>query len=132
MKNSATVMVEISYGELFDKISILEIKLANVTDDTRRANVMRELTMLTAVRDSVLKTGPDLADINRQLREVNQRLWKIEDDLRALEQEKTFDRHFIELARSVYKTNDARAALKRQINELLGSALIEEKIYGPK
>ncbi len=129
MEYSATITVEISYGELFDKISILEIKLVNVSNADQRANIERELTVLTEARDRSFKGGPDIREIEGQLHEINLRLWSIENDLRACERQKNFDRDFIERARLVYKINDERAALKRKINDLLGSKLVEEKIY---
>jgi hypothetical protein len=118
----------VSWGELFDKISILEIKSERITADPARANVLRELEALKAAA-AVASRRPFLALLRRALREVNLALWEIEDEIRTKEASQAFDERFIALARSVYQTNDRRAEIKRRINELLGSALIEEKHY---
>jgi len=127
------IAVPISPGELIDKITILEIKSERLTDSDRRANVRRELDLLRATRDAALTpTSPAasaLADLARELRAVNEALWAIEDDIRDCEREGDFGATFIALARAVYRTNDKRAAIKRQINDLLGSRLVEEKSY---
>lgn len=124
-----SIRIPISYGELIDKITILEIKYARIDDPAKRANVERELAVLT---DSWLNAGVDPATIEHtraELKTVNERLWDIEDAIREKEAAKTFDESFLELARSVYQTNDKRAALKRVINDALGSDLVEEKSY---
>jgi hypothetical protein len=121
-----TPVVPVSWGELIDKITILEIKAARIADADKRANVARELAALTAVRGPL---SDSLADLTHELRQVNEALWTIEDDIRECEMRGDFGPRFIELARSVYKRNDRRAALKRRINELLGSELVEEKSY---
>ena len=120
-------MIEIpaSIGEVFDKITILEIKQENIIDSTKLANVSKELSLL---RDRVKDIHVDSLLLN-QLREVNQQLWHIEDHIRVLENNQNFGKEFIELARSVYITNDQRASLKKQINLMAGSELIEEKSY---
>tara|TARA_R110001592_G_scaffold211259_1_gene463060 strand:+ start:512 stop:973 length:462 start_codon:yes stop_codon:yes gene_type:complete len=128
---SMSIQIPISYGELIDKITILEIKFARIDDPGKRANVERELTVLN---DAWHHAGVDAARIapaRRQLKAINERLWDIEDAIRDKEAAKTFDDAFTELARSVYQTNDERAAVKRIINEQLGSDLIEEKSYQP-
>jgi hypothetical protein len=119
----------ISVGELFDKLSILELKAAAITDPARRANVERERKALDAVRRREVVPAPALDRLYDELRAVNRRLWGIEDALRAHEREGRFDDAFIALARSVYRENDRRAALKRRINKLTGSEIIEEKHY---
>ena len=124
------LLVPISVGELFDKISILEIKAEEIADPAKRANVMHELGALDAVRGREVAAGPELEVLYAELRAVNRRLWRIEDDLRAIERTGLFDERFIELARSVYRNNDERAAVKRRINELTGSEIVEEKSYG--
>jgi hypothetical protein len=124
-----TVQVPVSVGELLDKISILEIKLERIADPGKRANVANELTALTEVRDASLTITAPMQAACDSLREVNEALWEIEDAIRDKERERQFDQQFIELARSVYRTNDRRAALKRELNALTGSALIEEKSY---
>lgn len=123
------IQVPVSVGELLDKISILEIKHARIGDGDKRENVARELNALREVRDRSVPTSPAVATLCARLREVNEALWEIEDDIRAQEREQRFDSEFIHLARSVYRTNDQRAALKRELNELTGSALVEEKSY---
>lgn len=124
------LLAPVSWGELIDKIAILEIKSERIADPAKRANVMRELTALAAVRDAALPKPPaGLAEIVRDLKAVNEKLWAIEDDIRECEKRRDFSAAFIELARSVYAANDRRAALKRRINDLLGSELVEEKSY---
>jgi hypothetical protein len=124
-----SVSVEISYGELIDKITILEIKERQVAEPARRRNVMQELTLLKDRRLASLPEDPRLDELQAALREVNQRLWEIEDRLREKERDKAFDPEFIELARSVYRTNDVRSRIKRQINEMFASGVVEEKLY---
>ena len=125
------VKVEISPGELIDRITILEIKAARIADEAKRANVRVELGELTAARQGAVAASARLAALTGELKEVNEALWDIEDEIRALEAAMDFGPAFIELARAVYKTNDRRSAIKRKINELLGSRLIDEKSYTP-
>ena len=125
------VKVEISPGELIDRITILEIKAARIGDETKRANIGVELRELTAARRAAVPASARLTALTGELKEVNQALWDIEDEIRALEAAMDFGPAFVELARAVYKTNDRRSALKRKINELLGSRLIDEKSYTP-
>lgn len=124
-----TITVEVSYGEMLDKISILEIKLAKVGDAGQRDNIARELAVLSDARDRGLADGPDYRAVYQGLKEINLRLWGIEDDIRDCERRRDFGDEFVALARSVYRTNDRRAALKRELNDLLGSPLVEEKLY---
>ncbi len=125
-------LVPVSHGELIDKITILEIKVDRIDDEAKRTNVARELAALSEIWEPVAaEAGTPVAELHRKLREVNEALWDIEDAIRLKEGAKEFDERFIELARSVYITNDQRAALKRQVNEALGSALVEEKSYQP-
>jgi len=124
-----SISVEISPGELIDKITILEIKLERIEDADKLANVKLEWETLSAARDAAIEPSGELERLSRELKEANERLWEIEDDIRDRERNKDFGDAFVELAREVYKTNDTRAALKREINELLGSRLIEEKSY---
>jgi hypothetical protein len=123
------IKVPVSPGELLDKITILRIKSARMTDPEKLANVRRELETL----EETWKNSPyAAADIERDLSallQVNERLWTIEDDIRAKERAKTFDAEFIRLARAVYVENDERAAIKKRVNLKLGSALVEEKSY---
>jgi len=122
-------LVPISVGELFDKISILELKEAAIDDPARRANVTRERAALEAVRRREVASSPELEALYGELREVNRRLWETEDGLRQCERAGQFDDRFVELARSVYRDNDRRALIKRHINELTGSDIVEEKSY---
>lgn len=126
-----SIQISISYGELIDKITILEIKFEKIEDESKRKNVEIELASLS---DTWLSAGLDSLVIEadrRQLKSINLALWDIEDEIRKKENQKSFDDSFIELARSVYRINDERASVKRAINEKLGSALIEEKSYQP-
>jgi hypothetical protein len=120
--------VPVSWGELLDKLTILEIKLQRIADGAARANVGRELVELSALADGASRM-PEVVSLVRALKAVNEELWDIEEDIRAEEARGMFGREFIRLARSVYQRNDARAALKRELNLLLGSELIEEKSY---
>ena len=123
------LLVPISVGELLDKISILEIKAEAITDPAKHPNVMRELAALDAVRGREVAEVPELAALYAELQAVNRRLWRIEDDIRAVERAGQFDESFIQLARGIYRNNDQRAVLKRRINELTGSEIVEEKSY---
>jgi len=126
---STEIKVPISPGELIDKITILEIKAANITDATKLANVKVELQLLqeTWGASEYAKTNIDAEW--KQLRDVNKQLWDIEDDIRDKERQKQFDQQFIDLARAVYIRNDERAAVKKTINTKLGSKIVEEKSY---
>jgi hypothetical protein len=124
------ILVPISPGELLDKITILRIKSARMTDAAKLANVRTELADLEKTwRDAI--GSADLAEDERALQAVNERLWVIEDDIRDKERAQAFDARFIELARSVYIENDERAAIKKRVNVKLGSRIIEEKSYKP-
>ena len=123
------ILVPVSWGELLDKITILEIKQERLDDPAKRANVSAELQALTAVRDETRTLPDDAAALIAGLRTVNTELWEIEDAIRLCEAAGDFGDRFIQLARSVYFTNDRRAALKRSLNVLLDSELIEEKSY---
>jgi hypothetical protein len=125
------IEVPISPGELIDKITILEIKGEQIHDEQKLANVRNELTLLLAARDRAVKLSPELAALTSRLKQINESLWHIEDGKRDCERRKDFGEKFVELARSVYFKNDERAAIKRQINELLGSSIVEEKAYQP-
>jgi hypothetical protein len=122
--------VLLSWGELIDKITILEIKSGRLANPAALANVEKELKLLASRADAVLHSG-DVPSLKKGLAQVNQALWDIEDRIRAKEARQEFDAEFIELARSVYKRNDERAAIKRQINTTLSSDLVEEKSYHP-
>lgn len=126
---SSTISVEIAPGELIDKITILDIKLERISDAAKRANVQVEWDTLNAAKDAAVPQSEALERLETDLKAVNEKLWVIEDDIRDCERDGDFGQKFIDLARSVYITNDERARLKREINELLGSRLVEEKSY---
>lgn len=121
--------VQISWGELLDKITILEIKVQRLNSQAATEKIRRELTVLSSVANDILSEQPHLIALKQQLKSVNAVLWDIEDKIRAKEAAKSFDQHFIELARSVYINNDKRGDLKRQINALLNSDFAEAKQY---
>jgi Family of unknown function (DUF6165) len=123
------IQTPVSYGELIDKITILEIKSRRITDDAKLANVRNELDMLNATWANDAASQTDIADERQRLLEVNETLWDIEDKIRLKERAQEFDQEFIKLARAVYFRNDERAAFKREINMKLGSQLVEEKSY---
>ena len=129
------LLAPISVGELYDKISILEIKLDHVGDNqSKRANIQKELDKLNRIRHDLklpdsLNKRAELEEVYQELKTINLALWKIEDMKRRHEKEQNFDQTFIALARQVYINNDRRAEVKRKINEMLHSDIIEEKIY---
>jgi hypothetical protein len=123
-----TPMVPVSWGELLDKITILEIKSERMEDAAKRANVVTELTLLSGIAGAARAQA---AALTADLKAVNEALWEIEDQIRDKELAQAFDAEFVRLARAVYVTNDQRAELKRQINQKLGSRLVEEKSYKP-
>ena len=116
-------------GELIDKLTILRLKSEKITDPAKLANVRHEQAALQATADAALSASAELPALWEQLYQINAALWAIEDDIRACESRTDFGPDFIRLARAVYVTNDSRAAVKKQINLLLGSAIIEEKSY---
>ena len=123
------IQTPVSYGELIDKITILEIKSRRMTDEAKLANVRNELDQLNATWAAHPAAATDIADERARLLGVNETLWDIEDRIRLKEKAQAFDQEFIELARAVYFRNDERAAVKREINLKLGSSLVEEKSY---
>jgi len=123
------VLAPMAPGELIDRLSILQIKMQRVTDPTKLRTVRTELEQLQSVRERALPSSEQLDELARELRGVNETLWQIEDDIRAADHSGDFGPKFIELARSVYHTNDRRADLKRRINLLLGSVIRDEKHY---
>jgi hypothetical protein len=124
-------LIPVSWGELIDKITILEIKHARLGGEAVLANVGRELEALSAIAAPVLAEDETARHLMVRLKVLNEMLWDIEIGVRAKEAANRFDAEFVELARAVYKRNDERAALKRQLNLHLGSGLIEEKNYKP-
>jgi len=123
------LLAPISVGELLDKISILEIKAAAIAVPEKRANITRELAALNELRRREVAPLPEVDALYSELREVNRHLWDIEDAIRQREHDGRFDDHFIELARSIYRENDRRAVIKRRINDVTGSLIVEEKSY---
>lgn len=128
MTRLATPAVPVSWGELLDKMTILEIKQERIADSQARANVAREYVALCGIGAQAL-AGAGVAELFGALRRVNEALWEIEDAIRAEEAKGAFGPTFIGLARSVYHRNDERAAIKRRINAALQSELVEEKSY---
>ena len=123
------INVELSIGEFFDKITILEIKQERIKDQDKLVNINKEHDSLLGLLDNLPISRSDVADEVADLKKVNEELWVIEDDIREKERSKTFDEEFIRLARSVYITNDRRSEIKRAINLKLGSDFVEEKSY---
>ena len=128
---SNEIKIEISPGELIDRLTILEIKLDRIHDAQKRRNVETEHAVVRAAYEVHVPVSETLGCLVEELREVNLRLWTIEDDIRGCERRLEFGPTFVALARSVYLSNDRRSALKREINALLGSKLREEKSYTP-
>ena len=120
--------VEISNGEILDKLSILMIKMVNITDNTKHQNINKEYLYLLKLSQSLL-SNIKIHELFLSLKDINSDLWNIEDEIRNKEKNKQFDQEFIELARKVYITNDQRADVKKQINILTGSNFVEEKSY---
>ncbi len=123
------ITVPVSFGELLDKISILQIKSERMSDEAKLANVRRELSALEKTWMAHPAAGGDIARLRADLKAVNERLWDIEDEVRLKEKAGSFDQAFVELARSVYQQNDERARIKKAINLALGSSYVEEKSY---
>lgn len=123
------INLEISIGEFFDKITILEIKKERISDAGKLVNINNELDALNELLDKLPISRGDVEKEVAELKSINEELWVIEDDIRDKESQKSFDQGFIELARSVYFTNDRRSDVKRDINIKLGSDFVEEKSY---
>ena len=123
------VNVEISIGEFFDKITILEIKKQHITNVDKMVNINNELDDLNKLLAQLPFSREDVSDEVSELKKINEALWEIEDDIREQESKKAFGDRFIELARAVYVTNDKRSEIKREINSKLGSDFVEEKSY---
>lgn len=124
-----SIEAPIATGELIDKITILEIKVARFTDAAKIANAQAELTLLCLRRDTAFPPNPMLDALAARLKAVNERIWDLEDTIRDCERRQDFGPNFVTIARSIYRTNDERAAVKREINVAMGSSLIEEKSY---
>jgi hypothetical protein len=126
-----SVETPVAIGELIDRITILEIKVERFTDAAMTKNAQAELSMLSERRDQAIPQSPTLDALTVQLRAINQRLWDLEDSIRDCERRADFGPDFVAVARGIYRTNDERAAVKRQISVGFGSDLIEEKSYAP-
>ena len=126
MKNP---FIPISWGELFDKVTILQIKSEKILAPDSLKNIDRELKQLKLTFDKAFTKNSLVFELAKELRKINSKLWNVEDQIREKERKKVFDNEFIQLARSVYITNDQRSVIKRKINEAFGSELIEEKSY---
>jgi hypothetical protein len=124
-----TVTIDVSPGELIDKITILELKSERIGDRDKLRHARHELGVLVAARDRGVAPSPALDAVTADLKAVNAALWNVEDELRGCERAGDFGPRFVELARSVYRLNDRRAALKLAINGLLDSAIVEVKSY---
>ena len=123
------ISVPVSFGELLDKIAILEIKSERIDDPAKLANIRRELELLESTWRAAPESKVEIGSERAALKAVNLRLWTIEDEIRMQERRQAFDAEFVRLARAVYFENDERARIKREINVKLGSALVEEKSY---
>ncbi len=126
---TTTILTAIAPGELIDKITILRIKSERIADEAKLKNVRTELAVLNETLEKDVPASDELSRLDAALQAVNEELWVIEDDIRDCERAGDFGDEFIRLARAVYVTNDKRAALKKEINLLLGSTLVEEKSY---
>ncbi len=126
-----SVSVSVSWGELIDKVTILQIKLDRMTDPDKLRNVRTEMEALAEARSQALGGHPEIAGLEAELKQVNEVIWENEDDLREWERKKVYGPEFVLCARTAYRMNDRRSDLKRRINALLGSALVEEKSYTP-
>jgi hypothetical protein len=129
MPSNQTPNVPISWGELIDKITILEIKNERIESDRARENVVKELDLIRRIADPALSSDDWLRERMDALKRVNETLWEVEDDIRAKEAAGTFDQTFVELARTVYKENDERARIKKEISVHMSSGIVEEKSY---
>lgn len=126
---TTSIMTAIAPGELIDKITILRIKSERISDDAKLRNIRTELDILQKTQADAVPQSDEMTRLEGELKAVNEALWDIEDDIRDCERAKDFGEEFIRLARAVYITNDKRAALKKEINLLLGSTIVEEKSY---
>ena len=130
MTSTTTIMIPVSIGELIDKITILELKRDRITDPAKRPNVLTELSELSTILESLtLSNAQEIRDLTTELTMINSDLWDIENHKRACEAAKQFDAAFLQSARQVYLKNDQRAQIKRRINQLSGSSIVEEKSY---
>jgi hypothetical protein len=121
--------IEVSAGEFLDKLTILEIKAERIKDTAKLENVEKELKLLRETWTACGLNRQDISSLLKDLKDVNKALWDVEDRIRLKEAKQDFGAEFVELARSVYRQNDRRAAIKRELNRILGSSLVEEKSY---
>ena len=126
---SKKILSEVSAGELLDKISILEIKLEKINDKNNQIELKKEYKILKENQNSTIKLEGKIEDLFKSLKNINFKLWNIEDRLRICEKNKDFGKEFIELAREVYFNNDKRSKIKSDINKTLGSNIVEIKQY---
>ncbi|SDO33336.1 DUF6165 family protein [Vreelandella arcis] len=124
-----TIEVPLSFGEVLDKITILEIKSERIENEEKISNVRLELDALNSIWEHEIHASSRIGDLRVQMKSVNEELWDIEDDIRAQEAKQDFGPQFVSLSRSVYFTNDRRAAIKKDVNLHLGSRFVEEKSY---
>jgi hypothetical protein len=129
--SSHVIEIPVSLGELIDKISILQIKSERVTDATKLENIFRELELLEGRRRVLIGDDVRIHDLAARLKVVNECIWSLEDTIRECECRNDFEDVFIQTARQIYRTNDARASLKRELNLIFGSHIVEEKSYKP-
>ena len=126
---SKKILSEVSAGELLDKISILEIKLEKISDKSSLEQIKKEYKILKENQNSTIKFEGKIEDLFKSLKNINFKLWNIEDRLRVCEKNKDFGKEFVELAREVYLNNDKRSKIKSDINKILGSNIMEIKQY---
>lgn len=126
---SSPIFVPIAPGELVDKITILALKLERIADAGKRLNVQRELELLRTEQARHVPATAELKELEARLKDINGRIWELEDTIREYERRKDFGAVFLATARDIYRTNDRRAATKREINLLLKSPIVEEKSY---
>ncbi len=124
-----TISVPAAPGEILDKLTILDIKSERISDEIKLANIRLEQDLLNQIVKQDIPASPHLSALIKTLKTINEELWDIEDDIRDCERNKNFDDQFVKLARAVYHTNDKRCDVKREINQYLGSQIIEEKSY---
>ncbi len=127
--NPKAITIEISPGEAIDRLTILRIKLEHMTDEAKLTNVRLELEGLEKACGKKIPDTPEIKALDADLEAINAKLWDIEDEIRDCERDGELGPHFIELARAIYYNNDERARIKREINELLGAGIVEEKSY---
>ena len=123
------ITIPVSSGELIDKISILKIKRKKIINKSKLRNINKELSLLNKIYKNNFKKNKKILLYEKKLIKINKKLWDVEDNIRLLESKKKFNQKFIDLARAVYINNDQRSEIKKKINELTGSPLIEEKSY---